>query len=65
MTTIARIRSAVSSVLVALRSAWIQAFPMPDLHNPDPASPVASTAVLREGALLSVDVEARSGKRAA
>jgi len=63
MNIVARLRFAFSRALAALYSAWLEGYQ--PLDSPDPDSPAAKAAALREGALLTEEIEARSGKRAA
>jgi hypothetical protein len=61
------VRFVISRGIKAFHSAWNQAFPMPPLNDPDPTTtpPIAKAAVLREGALLSEKIEAKSDRRVA
>jgi hypothetical protein len=57
------LKSIVTPILSALRSAWQTAFPPPD--GPDTPPTIARAAALRDAAILSKDVDAVSKKRIA
>ena len=59
------IRSASLYVVAKLIGAWNQAFPMPPHTNPTAPPTIAKAAALREGALLSEDVDATGRKSVA
>jgi hypothetical protein len=64
-----RVRRTVGSAALAfahaLLSAWQAAFPTPSADDPNTPPTIAKAAALREGALLSSNVEAVSDKRIA
>jgi hypothetical protein len=57
------VRTSVSSVLTAFKTAWFIAFPIQPLNDPGGVPPtLAKAAALREGALLSVKTDAKSNQ---
>jgi hypothetical protein len=56
--------SVISRVIQAVRSAWLIAFPTPP-DSPNTPPTVAKAAALRDGAVLSEDVDAVSKKQVA